>query len=162
MEIRRYRPEDNNQIVPLIAEYRVFLSSLKSVTKNPDFELASIELGEYMSSKYCIYVADDYRNILGYLVCRIDQDIVWAESLFVKESERRRGIGSALYAKAEQLVEKLGSETVYNWIHPNNDGIILFLKKRGYNVLNLVEIRRPWTGEKNFSTVQVGNYKFKY
>jgi ribosomal protein S18 acetylase RimI-like enzyme len=162
MEIRRYRPEDKDQIILLIAEYRVFLSSLKSVTRNHDAELASIELGDYLSTRYSIYVAASNGNLLGYLVCRIDQNIVWAESLFVKESERRKGIGSALYAEAERLAENLDSETVYNWVHPNNAGIILFLKKRGYNVLNLVEIRKPWTGEENLSTVQVGNHQFRY
>jgi len=99
---------------------------------------------------------------ISYLVCRIDQNVVWAESLFVKPSARRKGIGSALYSQAERLVKNPDEETVYNWIHPNNTVIIHFLKKRGYNVLNLVEIRKPRSEEGNLSEIQVGDHWFKY
>jgi ribosomal protein S18 acetylase RimI-like enzyme len=162
MEIRQYRSEDEGQVISLIAEYRVFLLSLKSISKNPDFEIARNELEDYLSPRYSIYIAVVDDEILGYLICRIDQNIVWAESLFVKPSARRKGIGSALYSEAERLVKELGGETVYNWIHPNNIGIILFLKKRGYDVLNLIEIRRPRSGEENLSVILVDNHTFNY
>ena len=162
MDIRSYQSEDKDQVISLIAEYRVFLSSLKSVSKTIDLETARTELDDYLSPRYVIYVAALDDEILGYLVCRVDQDVVWAESLFVKPSSRRKGVGSALYLEAERLVEKLGGDTVYNWIHPNNVGIIQFLRRRGYNVLNLVEVRRPWTGEENPSKIQVGEFQFRY
>ena len=162
MEVRIYQPEDKDQIISLIADFRVFLSDLKSLSKAPDLDAARNELKDYLGPGYLIYVAILDDEIPGYLVCRIDQDVVWAESLFVKPSARRKGVGSALYLEAERLVEKLGGDTVYNWIHPNNAEIIQFLKKRGYDVLNLVEVRRPWSGEKNLSKIQVGDFQFKY
>ncbi len=162
MEIRSYLSEDEDQVISLTAEYRVFLSSLKSISKNPNIETARSELEDYLSSNCSIYVAAVDDEILGYLVCRIDQNVVWAESLFVKASVRRKGVGSALYSEAERLAKELDGETVYNWIHPNNTGIIQFLIKRGYDVLNLIEIRRPWLGEENLSRIQVGDHHFKY
>lgn len=162
MDVRIYQPEDKEKVISLIAEYRVFLSSLKSISKTADLDAARNELEEYLGPRYPIFVATLDDEILGYLVCRVDQNVVWAESLFVKPSARRKGVGSALYLEAERLVEKLGSDTVYNWIHPNNAGIIQFLKKRGYDVLNLVEVRRPWSGEKNLSKLQVGEFQYRY
>jgi ribosomal protein S18 acetylase RimI-like enzyme len=110
-----------------------------------------------------IFVAeDDKKKILGYLVCRVDEDVVWAESLFVSSRARRKGIGSLLYSETEHLVESIGVDTVYNWVYPNNNVIISFLRKRGYSVLNLVEIRRPRKGERLTTRVQVGEYEFDY
>jgi GNAT superfamily N-acetyltransferase len=162
MDIRIYQPEDTDQVISLIADYRVFLSGLKSISKTADLDAARNELEDYLGPRYPIFVATLDDEILGYLVCRVDQDVVWAESLFVKQSARRKGVGSALYLKAELLAKKLKGDTVYNWIHPNNAGIIQFLKKRGYDVLNLVEVRRPWSGEKNLSEIQVGESEFRY
>jgi len=162
MEIRNYQPDDSAQIISLIADYRVFLSGLRSIPSSPDLEAARDELEDYLTVNFQIYVAIEVNEILGYLVCRTHQNVVWAESLFVKTSARRQGIGSELYSKVEDLALELDCETVYNWIHPNNTGIIHFLTKRGYDVLNLVEVRRPWSGESNLSRIQVGDHQFRY
>ena len=39
---------------------------------------------------------------------------------------------------------------------------IPFLKKRGYNVLNLIEIRKKRPNEKFTQRINVGNYEFNY
>ena len=75
---------------------------------------------------------------------------------------RRKGIGSDLYDEAEKLVKTLGGDTVYNWVHPNNEMSIPFLKKRGYDVLNLIEIRKKRPNEKITQEINVGNHEFKY
>ena len=99
-------------------------------------------------------------ELLGYLVCRVDGEVVWAESLYVRETCRRLGVGSALYAQAEQLAQSLGGGTPYNWVDPDNEKIIRFLQ-RGYNVLNLIELRRPDAGEELSKKVRVGNHEFE-
>ena len=162
MKIRKYHDGDARQIISLIADYRVFLSSLKSISKSIDLESAKDELDDYLSTRYSIYVAVENTEIIGYIVCKIDQNVVWAESLFVKPSMRRKGIGSALYSEVESLAEKLDGETIYNWVHPNNNEIISFLEKRGYNVLNLIEIRKPWVGEVTTKEIKVDNHQFRY
>jgi hypothetical protein len=37
---------------------------------------------------------------------------------------------------------ELGGDTLYNWVLPNNYRSIPFLKKHGYDVLNLIEVRK--------------------
>jgi ribosomal protein S18 acetylase RimI-like enzyme len=95
-------------------------------------------------------------------VCRIDDDVIWAESLYVKTEHRREGIASLLYREAEKIAEELGSDTVYNWVHPNNDRIINFLRKNGYDVLNLIEVRRPRKGEQTHKKIKVDKHEFNY
>ena len=84
------------------------------------------------------------------------------ESIFVKDEYRRRGIASALFDKAEALAESLGEETAYNYVHPNNHRMIEFLRKRGYTVLNLIEIRKPRKNEKLTTQIMVGDHTFDY
>ena len=160
--IRLYEESDRQQVVEMIADLRVFLSRLKSRKKVPDLDAAASELQSYLDKRFPIFVYESREVLAGYLVCRVDEDVVWAESLFVRPKFRRQGIASSLYAEAERLAQELGGDTVFNWVHPNNKASISFLKKRGYGVLNLIELRRPWPGEKLTTRVQVGDDAFDY
>jgi ribosomal protein S18 acetylase RimI-like enzyme len=162
MNVRRFRTGDAEQVIPLIAGFRVALAELGGKATAPDCEAASGELAEHLERQFPIFVAEDGSALVGYLVCRVDGQTVWAESMYVAEEYRRRGIASALYAEAERLAEDNGSDTVYNWIHPNNDKIISFLDGRGYNVLNLVEVRRARPGESPQGTINVGRHEFRH
>jgi ribosomal protein S18 acetylase RimI-like enzyme len=162
--IRPARREDHDDLVRLIAHFRVALSELRDGKRKLNMAAAAAELADYTEdAAYPIYVAVlGDGEIAGYLVCRLADEIVWAESLYVDPARRRQGIASALYAQAECLAQELGSDTVYNWVHPNNDRIIAFLKKRGYDVLNLIEVRRTQAGESIGGEIQVGDHTFRY
>lgn len=162
MKIRCFRAQDSEGLVSLIAQFRVELAVLRGKRAQSDREAAGKELADYQRKCFPIFVAEEDSKLVGYLVSRVDDNTVWAESLFVLPEFRRKGIASALYGEAERLAAELGSDTVYNWIHPNNDTIVSFLKNRGYDVLNLVELRRPRPNEKPSGTIQVGSHEFKY
>lgn len=74
-------------------------------------------------------------------------------------AHRGRGIADALYKTAEQLC---ATGTLYNWVHPNNDCMIAFLAKRGYDTLNLIEIRKKHADEKQHEKIRIKNNEFKY
>ena len=160
--VRRAEEGDGAALVPLLAGFRVALAALHGRTPSPDLEAARRELADYRARRYPIFVAEIEGQAVGLLVCRVDDDVVWAEALYVAPPYRRRGVAAALYAQAEALAARLGSPTVYNWVHPNNTAIIRFLKKRGYDVLNMVEVRRPLPGESLAGRVQVGPHEFAY
>lgn len=162
MNIRPVQPQDIPSLIQLIAEFRVSLAELRGHPRALDLPAAQDELTEYQQKSFPIYVAETAPGeLLGYLVCRVDGEVVWAESLFVRPDCRRWGVGSALYAQAEQLASELGGGTPYNWVDPDNDKIIRFLQKRGYNVLNLLELRRPYPGEEPKLKVRIGQNVFK-
>ncbi len=160
--IREAQPGDGEALVEMIAAFRVELALFRGEERAPDLGAARDELREFREKGFPIYVAELQGKPVGYLVCRVEDDVVWAEQLYVHPEYRRRGIGSALYAEAEALCERLGGDTVYNWIHPNNDAIISFLKRRGYTVLNLIELRRPWPGATPMRVIRVGDHEFDY
>ncbi len=163
MNIRLSSKSDINLIVPLIANFRVELFSFKGKEVQKNLEYARNEFSDYLDKGYPVYVAEcDNSSLIGYIVCKVEGNVVWAESLYVSEKYRRQGVASALYIKAEELSRSIGGETVYNWVHPNNKKIISFLEKRGYNVLNLIEIRKSRDEEMPLNTISVGSHKFKY
>ncbi len=163
MTIRPATDADHGDLVRLIAEFRVSLAALGDRNAQPDAKAAADELAEYEARESPVFVADvDDEGLAGYLVCRLDRNVVWAESMFVLPDRRRRGIASALYDQAERLAAKVGGQTVFNWIHPNNDAIIAFLGKRGYDVLNLIEVRRPVSDAPATRTIKVGGHKFRH
>ena len=163
MKIRSYENRDKTVIIKLIGKFRVRLAQLKGIRKEIDLKNAKEELEFYIKKSYPVFIAEDDNNtIIGYHVCRVEEEIVWSESLYVIPENRRKGIGSDLYEEAEKLVNELGGDTVYNWVHPNNEMSIPFLKKRGYDVLNLIEIRRKRPNEKITQEINVGKYDFNY
>lgn len=82
--------------------------------------------------------------------------------MYKKHINGRSGIASKLYEEAENIAKELGGTTVYNWIHPNNDKMIKFLSKMGYDELNLIEIRKPWKSEILTQKIRVENHEYNY
>jgi GNAT superfamily N-acetyltransferase len=95
-------------------------------------------------------------------VCKIIDGVVWVESLFVSEQERRKGIATRLYLETEKVAQELGNSTLYNWGHPNNDKMIAFLSRMGYDVLNLIEVRKKLNNEEITGMVKVGDHDYHY
>lgn len=163
MEIREIKLNDiNDELAEMVALFRVELRSYKGIASTPNLEAGKEEMEEYLLAKFPVFVAVVDEDYAGYMVCRIQDDVVWVESIFVKEKYRRLGVATALHDKAEKLAEVHGDETVYNYIHPNNHCMIEFLRKRGYTVLNLIEIRKPYQKERLTQTITVGEHKFDY
>ena len=151
-----------DELAQLVALFRVELRSYKGIVSKPNMDAGREEMEEYLAAGFPVYAAIVDGEYAGYVVCRVDSDVVWVESIFVKEEYRRQGVASALHNKAEEIAASYGEETVYNYVHPNNHRMIAFLRSCGYTVLNLIEIRKPYRNEKLTQTIQVGEHEFDY
>lgn len=151
-----------DDLAQMVALFRVELRSYKGIASKPNVEAGREEMEEYLAAGFPVFAALVDGEYAGYVVCRVDSEVVWVESIFVKEEYRRHGAASALYSKAEEIAASYGEETVYNYVHPNNHRMIEFLRKHGYTVLNLIEIRKPYNGEKLMQVIQVGEHQFDY
>lgn len=149
-------------LAEMAAQFRVELRGFKGIVSRPNVAAGREEIEEYLASSFPVFAALVDGEYAGYMVCRVDGGVVWVESLFVREEFRRRGVASALHQKAEELAASYGEDTVYNYVHPNNHRMIAFLRKRGYTVLNLIEIRKPHPGEKLTQVIPVGEQQFDY
>jgi len=162
IEVISLQGEVSDAIAEMVAQFRVELKSYKGIQSKPNIEAGREEMEEYLSAGFPVYAAICDDEYAGYVVCRVEDPTVWVESLFVKETYRRQGIAAALLAKAEEMAAGYGEETVFNYVHPNNHRMIGFLRKHGYTVLNLIEIRKPFVGEKLTQMVKVGEHEFDY
>ena len=152
----------NDCLAEMVALFRVELRSYKGIESKPNVDAGREEMEEYLAAGFPVFAAMLDGQYVGYVVCRIDSEIVWVESIFVREEYRRRGVASALHSKAEEFAASYGEDTVYNYVHPNNHRMIEFLRKRGYTVLNLIEIRKPYKGEQLTQMIRVGEHEFDY
>ena len=162
MEIHRLHAAAIDAAAPLAATFRAALRAYRGIESVPDLASARAELLEYLEKGWPVYLAEEDGRPIGYLVCRVDEPCVWAESLYVSPDHRRRGVASALYQKAEELAASFGEDTVYNCVHPNNDGVIAFLRARGCTVLNLIEVRKPYAGEQLRTKIRMDDQVFDY
>ena len=161
MEIIKITQATDN-LAQMVALFRVELRSYKGIVSKPNVDAGREELEEYLTAGFPVFAAIVDGEYAGYVVCRVDSEVVWVESIFVKDEYRRQGIASALHSKAEEIAAFYGDDTVYNYVHPNNHRMIAFLRKRGYTVLNLIEIRKPYQGEQPTQTICVGEHEFDY
>lgn len=162
MELVRVSRENVDAIAPLVALFRMQLKLYKGIKSEPDNEAGKEELLEFLDSDFPVYAVKDNGVFAGYIVCRIDEPCLWVEHIFVKEKYRRRGAATVLFNKAEEIAASMGEDTVYNFVHPNNENMIQFLRTKGYTVLNMLEIRKPYEGEKLMTTIHVENETFDY
>ncbi|MBR0144594.1 MAG: GNAT family N-acetyltransferase [Clostridia bacterium] len=162
MKIVRIDEESAGSVAPLVADFRVTLLSLKGIRSEPDREAAKEELRDFLSAGYPVFAAEEDGIPVGYIVCRIDGSCLWVEHLFVKSEYRRKGAASLLFGRAEELAHAMGEETVFNFVHPTNEAMIAFLRSKGYTVLNMIEIRKPYKDEVLRTTVDVNGIEFDY
>jgi len=147
-----------DRLAPLIAGFRAELKSFKGISAEADLAAAITEAMEFFAAGFPIYAYEEAGRYLGYLICRVD-GAVWVEHFYVVPEHRGRGIADALYDVAEGLA---APDTPYNWIHPNNDAMIRFLAKRGYDVLNLIEVRKRRVGEVLRGKVEIMGGVYEY
>ena len=162
MDIQRIDWSLIDKIAPLVADFRVALRAYKGMNSEPNISEAMEELADFMEANHPVFAATDEGVPVGYTACRIEDRLVWVEHLFVCDTHRRRGIASLLFEKVEEIAHAFGENTVFNYVHPNNNGMIHFLRSKGYTVLNLIEIRKPYAGEKLNTTIQVNDQLFDY
>ncbi|MBO4616512.1 MAG: GNAT family N-acetyltransferase [Lachnospiraceae bacterium] len=149
-------------LAPLVADFRVTLLSYLNIKAEPDLKAAEAEIKEFLQAGYPIFAAEENGEYAGYVVCKVVEDCVWVEHIYVRDEFRRRGVATMLFEKAEEVARSKGDDTVFNNVHPNNQGMIDFLRTKGYTVLNMIEIRKPYKGEKPATTIRVGDNVFDY
>ncbi len=162
MELVKIGTLDADRIAPLVAAFRTRLKSFKGIRSQPDTEAGKEEILEYLESGFPVYAVEDSGAFAGYIVCRIDKPCLWVEQIFVREDYRRKGVATMLFSKAEEIAASMGEDTVYNFVHPNNENMIGFLRSKGYTVLNMIEIRKPYKDEKLTDVIHVGKEAFDY
>ena len=162
MKLIRIDTENAERLAPLAAAFRVTLNGYRGIVSEPYIPAGRAEIIEFLDAGFPVFAVEDGGELIGYMVCRIEAPCLWVEHLYVRDEYRRRGVGTLLFEKAEELARSMGEDTVFNFVHPNNRGMIDFLRAKGYTVLNMIEIRKPYKGERLTAAIPVGDAVFDY
>lgn len=76
MKVRNLKENNSDELIEIIGIFRVELASFRGVDKEIDLCSVEEELREYRSKDYPIYVAVKDSKIVGYIVCKVENDVV--------------------------------------------------------------------------------------
>ena len=126
MKLIEIQRADAHRLAPLAAAFRVTLTGYRGIVSEPYIPAGRAEIIEFLDAGFPVFAVETAGELAGYAVCRIDEPCLWVEHLFVRDEYRRRGVGTLLFEKAEELTRAMGEDTVYNFVHPNNLDVIGF------------------------------------
>lgn len=106
LEIRQV----NDALAEMVALFRVELRSYKGIASKPNAEDGREEMKEYLLAGFPVFAATVHGEYAGYVVCRIESEVVWVESIFVREEYRRQE--SLPHCMARQKKLQLLMETI--------------------------------------------------
>lgn len=138
MQIREARKEDMVQVLELIKELAIFENEPDAVEIN--VEILEKE-GFSENPLFTCFVAENSEsNIVGTALIYFrfstwKGKILHLEDLIVKESERGKGIGEALYRKVMQYAYKRGFKRVAWDVLDWNKGAIRFYERSGATLM---------------------------
>ena len=84
-------------------------------------------------------VAEQDGALEGFIVTAREDDLGHVITLDVAEAQRRRGIGTALLAAAEERMFKAGVHQVWLETATNNQAAVAFWEKHGYRTLGVLK-----------------------
>ncbi|HGJ65655.1 TPA: GNAT family N-acetyltransferase [bacterium] len=141
IEITRI-PCPTNELIQLVFNFRLLLNKLNKSTQENTFDEAIEETNGYFTVNKQVYSMSLDSRIIGFSVLKIEDTVCWLDYIFIDQEYRNKGYASQLFDYTENVAKIIGSDQLYIWVHPDNNQMLKFLKKKGYNTLNLIEIKK--------------------
>lgn len=148
--IRDYRTADFADLCRLVAEFYTVHHRLADHGAMPADEAALVIQDDMLGPDSHILVAEttDSSEIVGFCRYERHQGAFFGRELCVAEAKRYRGAGTALLRAAEKRVREAGESNLFVSVVARNPQALGFFAKRGYNILNTVELRTPFPDER--------------
>jgi len=89
-----------------------------------------------------LFVAVEGTEVIGSVMAGYDGHRGWLYSVAVRQSDRRRGLGSRLVRHAEQALFALGCGKVNLQVRTSNEAIVRFYERLGYAVEDRLSLGR--------------------
>lgn len=135
-------PKINQDFVKLVLEMRTVMDSLNRTEIKFSNEDAVLEAKSYFSENRQVFGIYQDEEIIGYSVLKTEDQVCWLDWMYVKPEYRGKNAASDLFDYSEKVAKAIGSDQLYIWVHPDNHPMLKFLKKKGYDVLNLIEVKK--------------------
>lgn len=149
-------PKINQDFVKLVLEMRMVMERLNKTTVEISHDDAALEAKSYFSENRQVFGIYQDDELIGYSVLKTEDLVCWLDWIYLKPEYRGRNAASELFDYSEKVAKEIGSDQLYIWVHPDNHPMLKFLKKKGYDVLNLIEVKKEKT-QTNSSISILGN-----
>lgn len=124
-------------ILYMVAEKNAYLNGLKGNDKIEDLEEAEAELESFSNQEIHIFAVSKNGRYVGYTLTVHERNALLLHTIYVREDQRREGIGTMLL----EHVEKLAEQEHLQFITPSQPNDILlqsFLKSRQYEIVEYI------------------------
>ena len=148
------------EFLQLVFEMKIIMSRLNGSEKNVMMSEAVHEAEGYFTENREIFVYKINNKMVGYSVLKTEDQVIWLDWLYIDPDYHGKNIASKLFDHAEEFTMKLGNDQLYIWVHPDNHRMLKFLKKKGYDVINLIEVKK---NKNNYQAkIQILGNEFRY
>ncbi|MDO9084773.1 MAG: GNAT family N-acetyltransferase [Anaerolineaceae bacterium] len=130
------------EFLQMVFEMLIIMNKLNQSEKIVMMSEAVREANGYFTENRRVFVYKIKNKMVGYSVLKIEDRVCWLDWLYVDPDHQGKGEASKLFDHAEEISLKLGNDQLYIWVHPDNHRMLKFLKKKGYDVLNLIEVKK--------------------
>lgn len=148
--IREYDVQDFVGLTNLVAEFFTFHRRINGRGPLPPEEAATIIPKDMLQEFSHILVAEppDGKEIVGFCRIELHEGAYFLREIGVAENWRIRGVGTALLRAAEDYIQGADESNLYLSVVPRNIDAIRFFVRRGYDILNTLELRTEGPEEK--------------
>ncbi len=150
VRIREYDVHDFVGLTELVAEFYTFHRQLTGRSPLPSEEAATIIPKEMLQESSYVLVAEptDSKDVVGFCRIELHEGAYFLREIGVTENWRIRGVGTALLRAAEKYIKEAGKTNLYLSVVPRNIDAIRFFVRRGYDIINTLELRTEVSKEK--------------
>jgi len=149
MDEIRIIEKNSDQLIYLVKDFRNVLNNLNNSSRSCSFEEAEEEAEDYFSPNKKVVGLYRKKELIGFSVLKTEDGLWWLDWIFIKPEYRGYTNASVLFDYCEKFAAESGNNQLYIWVHPDNDRMLKFLKKKGYDILNLIEVKKRKNSVKN-------------
>ena len=142
MEDIRILASPTEELAVLVQQFRNALSELGKNASSCSLEEARAEAEEYFEPGHTVVGLFREDSLIGFSVVSATDGVYWLSWIYVKPEDRGFTNASRLFDASEKIALEAGEDRLYVWVHPNNSLMLRFLKKKGYDALNLIEVTK--------------------
>jgi ribosomal protein S18 acetylase RimI-like enzyme len=148
--IRDYRTADFADLCRLVAEFYTVHHRIAGHGAMPVDEAALVIQDDMLGPDSHILVAEttEAGEIVGFCRYERHQGAFFGRELCVLETKRHYGVGTALLRTVEKRIQEARETNLFISVVARNAQAIEFFAKRGYNILNMIELRTPFPEER--------------
>ncbi len=148
--IRAYDVKDFVSLTNLVAEFFTYHLQLNGRGPLPPEEAATIIPQDMLQESSHILVAEttEGKTVVGFCRVELHEGAYFLRELGVTENWQIRGVGTALLRAAEDYIREAGETNLYLSVVPRNINAVRFFVRRGYDILNTMELRTTVAEEK--------------